>query len=409
MICALGSWPRHQAGKAIEARCDFRWRGGRLTISRRIWPARTAASFAVISSICQFIANGVRGLSSRNARAAKLAKSWCSKAAHSADAVSPATAASGAVMLIPVIPAKAETQSLPLARTGGPRSLAPGSPLSRERRIQQRRRPRLRPQSGGAGARRRARRPRGPPPPIWRARVLPRRPSLRPLSACRSASWWRVLLREESLGNLYIKVGSRHHQQQGRHQYGELMAKDEIESTIINSDYPLENPFGRAVEATLGMQSLLFQEQRAHHRRQRQRHDRRGHHRDRYGDCEFAEQTADDAAHREQRDEDSDQIERDRNDREADLAGALERRLERPVALLDVAHNVFDHDDRIVDNETDRDSQRHQRDVVQAEAGNVHDRERREQRQWHSQARYHGRPHRAQEQKDDDDDERDRQ
>src|SRR3984893_6016356 len=118
------------------------------------------------------------------------------------------------------------------------------------------------------------------------------------------------------------------------------MAKDEIESTIISSEYPLENPLGRPVKATLGMQSLLFQEQRAHNRRQRQRYNRRCHHRDRYGDCEFAEQTADDAAHREQRDEDCDQRERDRNDREADLAGALKRRLERPVALLDVAHDV---------------------------------------------------------------------
>jgi hypothetical protein len=47
MIFALGSHPRHQAGNAIEAKCDFRWRGGRLTISRRIWPSRTAASVDV--------------------------------------------------------------------------------------------------------------------------------------------------------------------------------------------------------------------------------------------------------------------------------------------------------------------------------------------------------------------------
>ena len=56
-------------------------------------PSRTAASFAAISSTCQFIANGVRGLSSRNARAAKLAKSWRNRAAHSPHAASPATAA----------------------------------------------------------------------------------------------------------------------------------------------------------------------------------------------------------------------------------------------------------------------------------------------------------------------------
>jgi hypothetical protein len=71
----LGSCPRDQDGKATEARCDFKWRGGTLMISRRIRPSRTAASFPAISSKCQFAANGMRGLSSRKARAAKLAKS----------------------------------------------------------------------------------------------------------------------------------------------------------------------------------------------------------------------------------------------------------------------------------------------------------------------------------------------
>jgi len=63
----------HQAGKAIEARCDFRWRGGTLMITRRLRPSRTAARFPATTSKCQFAANGVRGLSSRKQRAAKLA------------------------------------------------------------------------------------------------------------------------------------------------------------------------------------------------------------------------------------------------------------------------------------------------------------------------------------------------
>ena len=37
--------------------------------------------------------------------------------------------------------------------------------------------------------------------------------------------------------------------------------------------------------------------------------------------------------------------------------GALQRRLERPVALLDVAHDVLDHHDGVVDDEADRDRQ----------------------------------------------------
>ncbi len=86
------------------------------------------------------------------------------------------------------------------------------------------------------------------------------------------------------------------------------------------------------------------------------------------GNGKFAEQPADDAAHEQQRDEHRDQRKGDRDDREADLTGALERRLERAVALFEVAHDVLDHDDRVVDHEADRDRQRHQRDVVEAVA-----------------------------------------
>jgi hypothetical protein len=50
-----------------------------------------------MTSKCQFIANRVRGLSSRKQRAAKPAKSSRSNAAHSARAVSPATIAAGVV------------------------------------------------------------------------------------------------------------------------------------------------------------------------------------------------------------------------------------------------------------------------------------------------------------------------
>ena len=140
------------------------------------------------------------------------------------------------------------------------------------------------------------------------------------------------------------------------------------------------------------MQPLLLQEQRAHDRRQGQRHDRRGHHGDRHGDREFAEQSADHAAHRKERDEHRDQRKGDRDDREADLAGSLERGFEGGHPLLDIADDVLDHDDRIVHDEPDRDRQSHQRNVVEAEARKVHHRESREQRQRYREARDHGCP-----------------
>ena len=49
-------------------------------------------------------------------------------------------------------------------------------------------------------------------------------------------------------------------------------------------------------------------------------------------------------------------------------ARALERGLERRLAGFDVARNVLDHHDGVVDDEARRDGQRHQREIVEAEA-----------------------------------------
>ena len=85
-------------------------------------------------------------------------------------------------------------------------------------------------------------------------------------------------------------------------------------------------------------------------------------------DRELAEEPADEPAHEEQRDEHRDERDGERDDREADLLGALERGLERRLALLDVARDVLDHDDGVVDDEAGRDRERHQRQVVEAVA-----------------------------------------
>jgi hypothetical protein len=52
----------------MEAIKDFKWRGGRLMISRRILPWRTAVSLAAITSRCQFVASVVCGFSSQKQR-----------------------------------------------------------------------------------------------------------------------------------------------------------------------------------------------------------------------------------------------------------------------------------------------------------------------------------------------------
>ena len=106
----------------------------------------------------------------------------------------------------------------------------------------------------------------------------------------------------------------------------------------------------------------------------------RDHHRRRQRHRELAEQPPDLAAHEQQRDEHRHQRQADRQHREADLARAEQRGLEAVHALLDVAAGVLQHDDRVVDHEAGGHRQRHQAQVVEAEAEQVHHAEGAEQR-----------------------------
>ena len=75
-------------------------------------------------------------------------------------------------------------------------------------------------------------------------------------------------------------------------------------------------------------------------------------------------------------------------------------------ALFDVAGDIFDHDDRIVDHEPGRNRERHQRQIVQAVAEQIHHAERSHQRKRHRHAGDGGRRHTAEKQKDDEHDQR---
>ena len=89
--------------------------------------------------------------------------------------------------------------------------------------------------------------------------------------------------------------------------------------------------------------------------------------------------------------------------------GALQRRLRGRLAFLDVARDVLDHHDRVVHDEAGRDGERHQREIVDAEPGEIHDAERADQRQRHRDARDERGRDGAQEQEDHHDDQRHRE
>ena len=138
----------------------------------------------------------------------------------------------------------------------------------------------------------------------------------------------------------------------------------------------------------------------AHHRRGGQRNDQRNHHRGRQRDGKLAEQAAHLPAHEQQRNEHRHQRQADRQHRKADFARAQQRRLHAVHALLDMARGIFQHHDGVVDHEAGGHRQRHQRQVVQAEAEQVHHAEGAQQRHHGRHRRDDGRAHAAQEQAD---------
>ena len=125
----------------------------------------------------------------------------------------------------------------------------------------------------------------------------------------------------------------------------------------------------------------------AQHRHQGERHDGRNQDRDGERHRELAKQPPDHILHEQQRNQHGDQRYGERDDGEADLARALQGRVERRKAELDVARDVLDHHDGIVDHEAGRDGQGHQGQVVQAEVGQIHDGEGADERQRNRQAR----------------------
>ncbi len=178
-----------------------------------------------------------------------------------------------------------------------------------------------------------------------------------------------VLHREESLGHGEIehdgKAKRRNRDQKGQR----LVAQYPGQPARVTADQALD-PVRLGLDGRLRLEQLG-----AHHRRQRQRHHQRDQNRHRQGDGELAEQPADHVLHEQQRNQHGDQRESQRDEGETDLFRALQRGVERCLALLQMPRDVLQHDDCIVHHEAGGYRQRHQGQVVQGETADVHHRE----------------------------------
>jgi hypothetical protein len=149
-------------------------------------------------------------------------------------------------------------------------------------------------------------------------------------------------------------------------------------------------------------------EARAHDRRERNRDDAREDDRRSERNRELEEQRAGQAALESDRRVDGGQGDRHRDNRAEQFARADQRRLDPRFALAHVPLHVLDDDNRVVDNQADRQHEREDRQEIQAETEREHDDRRPDQRDRHGDQRHQGGPHGTHEQKDHDCDDQDR-
>ena len=119
---------------------------------------------------------------------------------------------------------------------------------------------------------------------------------------------------------------------------------------------------------------------RGEHRGEGEGHEQRDGHREGNGQPVLVEETADHALHESDRHEDGGDRGRGSDDREPYFLRSVRGRDEGRFASLDPAIDRFDDDDGVVDQQPDRDRERHHADHVEREPGRVEEEEGRHDR-----------------------------
>ena len=147
---------------------------------------------------------------------------------------------------------------------------------------------------------------------------------------------------------------------------------------------------------------LRLQEIGGDHRRDEARDGQTHQHRDHDGQAEVLEELPRQTRHQPDRQEHRDDRHGGGEHREADFVGSIDRSLVRRFPHPHVPHDIFDLDDRIVDQHAGHQAQGEQTDPVEREAHQIHEPERRDRRKRDRQRRNDGRAPVAQEDEHDD-------
>ena len=138
-----------------------------------------------------------------------------------------------------------------------------------------------------------------------------------------------------------------------------------------------------------------------HHWVKGKAHEHRDQHGGHDGDAKLVKKLADDAPHKSDGQKNRHDGQGGGHHRQANLLGAIERGLVGALAHLHVAHDVFPHHDRIINQQAHAQAQGHQGDHVDGETGHVHEQERANQGDWQGQAGDHRGAPRVEKQKHD--------
>ena len=211
-----------------------------------------------------------------------------------------------------------------------------------------------------------------------------------------------VLRGRELLLREHVEGEDEQHDDQPQRQHDRAVAQRAAEHALVDALHDLEVAVDHSREAALGVAGA--EQLRAHHRREGEGHDSGDEQRAGERERELAEQRSGEAALERDRRVDRRQGDGHGDDRRHELPRGVDRGLERRFPHVQVPLDVLDHDDGVVDDETDGQHDRQQSEEVDREAEEQHQQHRADERDRDGDDGNEHAPHGAEEEEDDDDD-----
>ena len=192
-----------------------------------------------------------------------------------------------------------------------------------------------------------------------------------------------ILGRRRFLRRLHVEEDARSEDDGAKYADHTLGIERAVQPALIAMTETIETHIQPGFEPALAAFVVRLEHLRAHHRRERQCDHAGQQHRARQRECEFGEQHAGETALETDRKIDSDECGGHRHHRPGQLARTAQCGISWRHAFLDMTMDVFQHDDRVVDHDADRQHHRQQRQQIDGEAHHQHQEQSADQRQRH--------------------------